>query len=409
MYYSKASSLKALTSKAYFSMNSGEWDYLVFEDINDMEELWRSIQPYDRQLLQFDFLSALQRTPPFHMSFLYGILLLDKKLVGCVSYQRVHFNLLDSIKKEDNPKSSLCGFFRSKIEVNLLVCGNFLSSGNNAFHFLDKNLESEGIDALVSFSELLLERLQKEKEPLKALFFKDLCAQDTYGGLFESKQYTSLEFQPKMLMKIDTNWQKFEDYLGSLSSKYRVRVRRARKKAEGISYVSFKKEDIFTYQDQIWNLFNQVLKNASFNALNLQNDFFYRMKEEMEDQYQFVAYFKEDKLVGFYTVIHGSQQLEAHYLGYDPEVNRKSQLYLNMLLDILSRGIKRKYTSINFSRTATEIKSSLGALPVNVKSYYKHKTPLLQSFFSRFYPLVKPNLPAFKLRSPFVQTKQSTL
>ena len=91
MYYSKASSLKALTSKAYFSMNSGEWDYLVFEDINDMEEIWRSIQPYDRQLLQFDFLSALQRTPPFHMSFLYGILLLDKKYGIAFSMIRYSF------------------------------------------------------------------------------------------------------------------------------------------------------------------------------------------------------------------------------------------------------------------------------------------------------------------------------
>ena len=115
---------------------------------------------------------------------------------------------------------------------------------------------------------------------------------------------------------------------------------------------------------------------------------------------ELVGYFKEDKLVGYYTNIQSDGDLDAHFLGYDPECNRENQLYLNMLYDLVDDSIRLKCSNLIMSRTALEIKSSVGAVGHSMVLYIKSTNPILNLGVARAMNFFTPK-EDWVPRSPF--------
>ncbi|MBL7791259.1 MAG: GNAT family N-acetyltransferase, partial [Saprospiraceae bacterium] len=69
------------------------------------------------------------------------------------------------------------------------------------------------------------------------------------------------------------------------------------------------------------------------------------------------------------------------------DANTHHQLYLNMLYDIVKQGIETGAKRVVFSRTAMEIKSSVGATPHYLHSFLRHRCwwgNLILPFMVRF-------------------------
>ena len=112
------------------------------------------------------------------------------------------------------------------------------------------------------------------------------------------------------------------------------------------------------------------------------------------------AYFLDEKLVGFTTTINNGHELEAHYLGYDAKVNGPTMLYLNMLYDMIKYGIEIGVNDIVLSRTALEIKSSVGAKPVNMYFYLRHQKTHTNKLLPMLLSYLTPNQD-WEPRNPF--------
>ena len=111
----------------------------------------------------------------------------------------------------------------------------------------------------------------------------------------------------------------------------------------------------------------------------------------MGELFKLYGYFFEGKLIGFNTIILNHEELEAHYLGFDRDFNISHQLYLTMLYDKLKKAIAMKKKRIIFSRTAMEIKSSVGAEPVEMCIYLRHENTLLNKVVSPIISLLNPH------------------
>ena len=98
--------------------------------------------------------------------------------------------------------------------------------------------------------------------------------------------------------------------------------------------------------------------------------------------------------------IQSEGDLDAHFLGYDPECNRNCQLYLNMLYDLVDDAIALKAHNLILSRTAMEIKSSIGAEPHDMYLYLKAINPIFNRGVSKALDYFKPKAD-WKPRSPF--------
>lgn len=91
--------------------------------------------------------------------------------------------------------------------------------------------------------------------------------------------------------------------------------------------------------------------------------------------------------------------LDAHFIGIDYSKNKEYAIYPRILNDYVRLGIKLKTKQINLGRTASEIKSTLGAKPKELTCYCKHKRYLPNQILRPFIQNV--NIKSFKQHSVF--------
>jgi hypothetical protein len=105
------------------------------------------------------------------------------------------------------------------------------------------------------------------------------------------------------------------------------------------------------------------------------------LKKELGDNLHVTGYFKNDHLVGFYTWVIDGKKLDSHFIGLEPTLNLRHQIYLNILLDLAKDAIIHRASSLYYYRTALEIKSSIGARPHDMWCYFRHNNWLLNKYF----------------------------
>ena len=91
--------------------------------------------------------------------------------------------------------------------------------------------------------------------------------------------------------------------------------------------------------------------------------------------------------------------LDAHFVGIDYQFNKTYAIYQRMLYDYISLAIEHKMKTINFGRTASEIKSSVGAVPQDLTIYLRHKNSIPNRILSVFLKKIQPT--EFHQKKPF--------
>jgi hypothetical protein len=77
--------------------------------------------------------------------------------------------------------------------------------------------------------------------------------------------------------------------------------------------------------------------------------------------------------------------MDTYFLGYDDSIQREKMLYLNMLYDMIAYSINKGFKEIIFARTALEIKSSVGARPIQMYGYIGHTNPVVNVFMPKYF------------------------
>jgi hypothetical protein len=90
---------------------------------------------------------------------------------------------------------------------------------------------------------------------------------------------------------------------------------------------------------------------------------------------------------------------DANYVGINYELNQEYAIYQRMLYDYVQLAIEKRRKELRFGRTAGEIKSTIGAQPVNMKLFIRHQNKIKNSLLK---PIINSIIPsAFELRNPF--------
>ena len=70
-----------------------------------------------------------------------------------------------------------------------------------------------------------------------------------------------------------------------------------------------------------------------------------------------------------------------------------------MLYDYIEIAIRKNLKTINFGRTASEIKSAVGAVPQDLTIYIRHKKTIKNKILKLFLQRIKPTV--FDQKFPF--------
>jgi len=280
--------------------------------------------------------------------------------------------------------------------IRVLFCGNVFLSGEYGTFLKDNEDKVETFKAIAEG----VKQLSKSVKKIKAIFIKDF--ENTSLSItnhLEAYDYAAMQVEPNMIITLKPEWHSFDDYKNALKSKYRVKANRADAKSEILKAQFFSEEDIQKHKNQLQELYHNTIDNADFNAQILNLDTYVHLKKAFKEKFIVKGYFLEDQLVGFLSAMQNRTHLDAHFIGIDYSNNKEFAIYPRILNDYVRLGIETKSDQINLGRTASEIKSTLGAEPKALACYCKHKRYIPNQILKPFIKNVQ--IKSFKQHSPF--------
>lgn len=369
----------------------------IYSTVSEIPDHWNSVVGDYNIMLAKEYFQALESSGPKNMKCYFVGVFQNDELIGGALFQYLNFQNHSTFQK-NQIWCSIRNFFARQFSKDLMILGNNMLTGQNGFYFDSSKITLEEVIPLL---DVMVKKMQTEIRKTSLVIYKDY--QSGFIKHFQDQEhqgYFRFSVQPTMMLKLRENWKSFDDYLNDFSTKYRTRAKSAKKKLAGIEKVELSLDDIKKHHQQINLLYHNVAENADFNTFFLSDNHFEKMKENVKEKFKIFGYFSQEKLIGFYTLILNNDDIDTYFLGYDKEHQKEKQLYLNMLLDMVEFGINNQFKRIIFGRTALEIKSTIGAEPIEIFGLMKHNNFLFNRFTERIFTSITPKTEWIQ-RKPF--------
>ena len=376
---------------------------LFFSSIDEIpSQIWEDLDCTKNIYFDPNFLKSLEKNHP-KIIFSY-IVLVDKNNspTAFASLKIIDF-YLNSIKNDFEFLKNIgrkLHVFPDKKPLKLLICGNTFVTGEHGV-FIKQNLDKKVIiKKLAESLNHFVNANKKLKKQIDAFLLKDFAQESLFiTDELKDFKYHTFSVEPNMQLNLSDNWKNFDDYLAAMKTKFRVKAKKAFKKSVDIRIEEVTIKNITQKLPEMTALYKKVASNAEFNLGNFNLETYKHLKEKFGDNYILKSYWLDDKIVGFISGVINNESLDAHFVGIDYQQNREYAIYQRMLYDYIEIAITKKLKMINFGRTASEIKSSVGAVPQDLTMYLRHKKTITNKILKLFLQRVQPK--PFQQKFPF--------
>lgn len=378
--------------------------YKTIADIPD--ETWKALGCTSNTYFNPKYLSAIAAHHT-DIDFMYVVLLNDfQQPTAFATIQVVNF-YLDSVQNDLQTTVEKIKCFGRKFGLlspqkpfKILTVGNSFVSGEHGIFIKAGEPKQKVIKELAQSVVELVHNEHYFSYKISAFMLKDFVFESlpVTDELLESN-YHSFKVEPNMLMQIDPEWYQFEDYLAAMKTKFRVKAKKAMERSFPLEVKIITEDNLPKYLGAMNALYKNVSSKAGFNLGTFNLEAYGALKQNLGEKYIVQGYFLNNKLVGFLSAMINQQTLDAHFVGIDYKYNREFAIYQRMLYDYVQIAINQKLNSINFGRTASEIKSSVGANPQELTIYLRHKNHIPNKMLSFFIHKIQPT--PFKQKTPF--------
>ncbi len=284
------------------------------------------------------------------------------------------------------------------LRFRVRVVGNVLGSGEAAYRFVAGVAPEEAARAV----DRAVRRGPSGpggRRPAVVLV-KDFRVADDAGqvggGVSWRPGWFDLEFDPVMQVPVGRDWMEFSDYLGALRTKARTKVNRIAVCSEGCAFEELGLEEVRARAVALHALYLEVYGGAAFRLGGLHAEDLVRMKEQWGEAFRVVSIQHEGEEVGFFCGFRGEDCIEAFMVGFHPGFHRELALYQRMLIEFIRWGVETGRPVVNLGRTALDIKSSVGALPVRMAMAVRFRNPVLHLAARIAARLSRPKMPELK-------------
>lgn len=362
---------------------------------------WDSITNNNSVFLERDYLSIVETGEHAKLMARYVIVYHKNKPCGIIYFQIVDFKagvfgeLLDT--QVQDIKSKRLNLFEKYIDSNkdevllrLFTCGNNLVSGEYGYLF-DKKLSEEQTHTVLLKIIEIVSKEEKLARTISAILLKDFHKPLQPTELFEDEKYSNFFVEPNLVVEIPEQVDSVANYIALFSKKYRNRAKSIFKSMEGVEIKYLNIDQIKTYEKQLYKLYEGIFEKAKFKLIKLPKDYFSSVKGIYEKEFTVKAFFKDEKVIAFASsFLMPDNSLEAHYIGFDYELNNQYNLYQNILYAMIDEAIKNKRSKVNLGRTAAEIKTTVGAKAENLICYIKPQNTISKLIQKPFISFLQP-------------------
>lgn len=378
---------------------------LFFSSVDEIsDKIWNDLGCENNLYLNRGFLKSIEKNHST-IDFKYMVLIdNDSKPKAFASIQIIDFhldaiqnNLELFVRKIKNIGRKL-HIIPNKKPLQLVICGNTFVSGEHGL-FIKPNEDKKAI--IKEIAKAILTYVNSDKKlKIDAFLLKDFINESLFiTDELKDYNYHPFSVEPNMILHLNENWQNFDDYLAAMKTKFRVKARKALELSTKLKIENVTSENIEILLPKMTELYQKVATNASFNLADFNLETYKDFKQKLGENYILKTYWLENKIVGFMSGIINKNSLDAHFVGIDYQLNRKYAIYQKMLYDYINIAINKNLEVINFGRTASEIKSSIGAEPQDLTMYLRHKKSITNKILKVFLQRVQPT--PFRQSFPF--------
>ena len=365
----------------------------VFNRASDVPaELWNALN-HKNCFLDKTYLNAVEQANYEGVSFYY----IFKKEKASKETTFHYFQIVDLVQRDLNsilnlePYGQLLNVFSQALDKfifgikrnkphYLVVSGNILLSGD--YGVLSDKRDCE---ALMDSIELIKKELNV-KGKVVATIVKDLPKNDVKLVGFKKHKFLPMAMDPIMEFDVQPSWKTFDDYLNALSSKYRVRTKNVMKKMEGVEIRDLDAKEFAKYKDTLHDLYKGVQQKSPVRLLSCKIEYLQNLLNLSSDRIIIRTFWKDNSMIAFLTVIMNGNELEAHHIGFDYKLNKQLSIYQNILYHYIEIAIQHQLQRISFGRTALEIKSTVGAYPVDYRAFIRFENKIVNSLLYHVLP-----------------------
>ncbi|MEQ6125065.1 GNAT family N-acetyltransferase [Pseudotenacibaculum sp. MALMAid0570] len=377
---------------------------LYFNQISEIsQDIWNDLDCNNKLYFHPKYLAALEKNNS-HLDFFYVVLKNEhNKAIAFASVQMIDF-FIDSLQNENQSILTNIACIGRKLRIlprekplKILNCGNtFVSGEHGIFIKSDQNKRK----VLRKLAKAILKYSQQQYQDPDIFIIKDFLEESLpISNELISLGYYAFNVEPNMKLNVNSHWNSFDDYLNALKTKFRVKAKRALELSKGLKTIEITSKNIDDQLVSMTNLYQKVASKAYFNLGDFNLKTYKDLKEQFKEDYILKSYWLQNKMVGFLSGSIHENILDAHFVGIDYRYNKQFAIYQRMLYDYIDIAIKQKLDTINFARTASEIKSSVGAIPEHMTIYIRHKKTITNKFLKLFLLRIQPT--EFHQKFPF--------
>jgi hypothetical protein len=350
------------------------FDFALADSIDYLDQKhWSAVTAHDSLFLSPRYLQVLETAGPENIRQRYALIFQDKAPVAAIAAQSVTVSLA-RLRRKPSGNGRL-----DQLEEKMLVCGNLLSWGMHGISFAP-NVDHEPLWPAVAEAIYRLRRVDKLFGDTAFVMVKDIP--DAYASAATALSrfsYRELETEPNMVLDISPQWKSYDDYLASLTSKYRKQSKQIDKEvaAAGGIVEEIKSDQIARDAEQLHALYLQTHKNARLRLVTLPVTFLPTLADRLGGDMRFTILKRGDELLGFVTTVKDGDTAVGYYIGFDRTANTEIPIYFRLLQSVVGHAIDLGCTRLSLGRTALEPKARLGARPDPMRIWIRHRIPML--------------------------------
>uniref|UniRef100_UPI004049FEF0 hypothetical protein n=1 Tax=Flavobacterium sp. TaxID=239 RepID=UPI004049FEF0 len=202
----------------------------IHKNVENLDATWDLLAQHS-VFLQTKYLTFLAANTPQNMECFFVEIFHNQKLEGIALLQMIRLKKLDFLGiKASGFKKIVQECLIKQVVGTTLVVGNNMLSGQHAFYFSDNLPVEKGLEQLEIVTSSIIKEYKNQQENIRLITLKDFET-DALNAIQNhlKANWFCFESQPNMVFFRKPKWQNFDDYLASLTKKYRDQYKRCRK------------------------------------------------------------------------------------------------------------------------------------------------------------------------------------
>lgn len=335
---------------------------------------WDALTAQASLFLSRRYLRVLEEAGPENMSQRYAMIFRGREPVAAVAAQCV---TVSAARVRKVPRHEKLAAALERVQERMLVCGNLLSWGMHGVA-LAPGEDAASLWPAVAEALYRLRRADKLSGGTDLVMVKDISGEHAAGAAALAKfSYRPLETDPDMVLELPARWKGYEDYLASLTSRYRKAARQIEKDVAAAGCRVEALDDAGRHAEALHGLYMQTHRNARLRLMTLRPEFIPTLAARLGEEMRCTVVRRGEEIVGFVTTVRDGETAVGYYIGFDREANAEFPVYFRLLQAVVDDAIKLGCRRLSLGRTALEPKARLGARPEPMSVWIRHRIPAL--------------------------------